>query len=87
MWLLWLDEEYNVPSRSDFYVMQLTASVDSLPARVWGRKPPNVNISTYRIKFNSMMKKVTVMGKEALTKVAKSRWFALTGYKRNGRND
>lgn len=49
-WREWLFEEWNKPSRTDHYLMQITAEVVRTPGRWWG-KLPKVKLDDFRIPF------------------------------------
>lgn len=49
-WMDWLDEEWNRPSRSDFYLMQITQFVSAI-INAFSKHPKNSRLKDYRIEF------------------------------------
>lgn len=50
-WQWWLREEWNHPSRSDHYLMQIVAELLRIPAKAWGQRPPDIELDDCRITF------------------------------------
>lgn len=84
-WLRFLQDEQNVPSRSDWYLMQLTDAVFSLPSLVWGKRPKKISLRWFRIWFGSNKPK-PMLTKDKAIKLAQARWFGITGYKRKNQD-
>lgn len=78
-WQQYLNDEYEVPDRGDFYLMQLAAMLDTLPHRVWGKRVTwRVKAGDYQIKFDRQ--EAEPKSVEEATRQSQSRWFAVTGY-------
>lgn len=50
-WHAWLDLRWNRPSLTDYYLMMLVREVGSIPARVWGKSPPQTVLKDYQLEF------------------------------------
>lgn len=50
-WQAWLRAEWNRPSRTDHYLMQLNRTLSLLPAWVWGKSPEGPALDKMRIPF------------------------------------
>ena len=82
LWLAWLDRQWNRPSRSDNYLMQVAAEIRRVLNLlcVYGSKkrPDAVTLEQVRLKF--------VQPKQEEPKIAqaggKAGWFAAVGFKK-----
>lgn len=87
-WLTWLDEQWNNPSRSDYYMMQIAQAV----ARKGIRNPQDVTVGMFRLPF--VMKKGEEEEKEkepsapppippfSRVEVSQAIWLGSVGYTR-----
>lgn len=77
----WFHVEYEVPSRTDFYLMQVSFYVSVLTLVVGNmfskRRPRPPKLSDFRLRFDEVRREAD---RELQLAVAKSRWFAMTGY-------
>jgi len=80
-WLQFLQMQQNEPSKSDWYIMQLTDAVLSIPALVWGKRPKRINLGLFKLKFGTK-KPPKNWNKKTVSRVSQAKWFAMTGYKR-----
>lgn len=82
-WQVWLDQQWNEPSRTDNYLMQIAQEI----RRVLHKHPERVKLDLFKILFEwrkrSVQPKIT---KEEATKRSKARWlgFLGMGVKRRG---
>lgn len=77
--LAWLDEQWNQPSRSDQYAMQIAMEV----RRVLSKKPNAVELAHFKLKFGLReVKPVPKLSMADLTKQSKARWCGLVGLRR-----
>jgi hypothetical protein len=75
--IAWYQLQLNHPSRSDYYVMQLTDRVDN----VLNTKPRTIDLNKYQIKFDVgdfKPKRLT----DSMLKMAKSMWRSRLGLKK-----
>lgn len=86
LWLRWLDDNYNKPSLSDYYMMQIAAEV----RRVLSKNPDKIKLKDFLLSFDTSDKKEKGKKKvdkpssiQAAANYAKAKWFAITGYKPN----
>ena len=75
LWMQWLHKEYDQPSRSDFYIMQLTAYVRAFMQGMSGSKA-KIRLKDFLLEFN---KKEIKLDNETINKLNKAKWFAITG--------
>ena len=71
-WLLWEEEEWNQPSRSDHYLMQIACEV----RRVLSGKPNLIQPHIFRLKFRT-----DNVPSKAQVGSSKARWFRWVGLK------
>lgn len=73
-WESWFSTEWNEPTKSDQYLMQIAAEV----RRVLAKNPSKIKNDHLKIKFVKVepKKKLT---KEEATKAAKARWSGILG--------
>lgn len=77
-WIDWLDEQFNHPSKSDNYLMQIAQTI----RQVLHKKPASVKLSHFVLKFKKE-KPQTPQDKKMTTKQSKFRWFGwVSGSKR-----
>ena len=69
MWLRFLDDDYNHPSRTDWYIMRLCTVVDGLFRS-------NVDIDSYKLKWQ--LQRQRRRRPETLAQM-KLRWFSMIG--------
>lgn len=74
VWLEWFKLQWNNPSKTDHYLMQITAEV----ARQWAKHPQNCKISNYIIPFGERRQPTATERKEEIAS-AKSRWLGFVG--------
>lgn len=76
-WIAWLDAQWNEPSLSDYYAMQIAAEV----RRVLSKKPNDIKLDDFKMKF----KKPKPISKEAAKKekaaASLASWKAILGVK------
>jgi len=46
-WFIWINQQYDVPNRSDYYLMQIAQQV----ARVLSKEPKRIKLSDFKLKF------------------------------------
>lgn len=69
-WMDWLNEEWERPSRSDNYLMQIAAEV----RRVLSKKPNSIKLRDFLLKFKKQKPKELTL--EEATKQSKRRWLS-----------
>lgn len=75
----WLDEQWNQPSRSDQYLMQIAMEV----RRVLSKKPNVIQLDHFKLKFQSTEAKPTPkLSVAELTKQSIARWCGFVGLKK-----
>jgi hypothetical protein len=75
-WCYWLDKQWNLPTREDYYRMQHSCEV----RRVLAKNPRAINVNDFKLKFDlgeRFEKKVTV---EEATMHSMNRWFGAVGF-------
>lgn len=71
--LSWLEEEWNVPSRSDYYMMQLITVVN----RIMRKNPRSVKLEDAKMKFSrGPTKPQKSISREQAAAASKSRWLS-----------
>lgn len=73
-WLEWLDQQWDEPSRSDYYLMQIAAEVRR--GYVASRYARRIRIPDFRLRFQRPRRPRNL--REA-TRWAKAKWFAALG--------
>lgn len=79
-WSRWLELEWDKPSRSDWFLMQIAAEI----RRVLSKKPKLIQLKHFFLKFTTGKSDKPIepeMTKEEATRIAKNKWFGLVGYK------
>lgn len=66
VWLAWLDSQYEVPARGDFYLMQVAAEV----RRVLSKKPSAIKLSDFHLRFSER----APASKQQAAAVSKAAW-------------
>ncbi len=74
-WEVWLDEEWDKPSRSDNYLMQIAMEVE----RVLSKNPNKIQMKSKLLKFVAPV--VPNLNPEARLAQSKAVWSAVTGKK------
>lgn len=67
-WLAWLDKEWEHPSRTDYYLMQIAAEVNGVL-----RKKGPLKLDNFKLRFTDDKKQP----KKETTQQSKSRWLGL----------
>lgn len=75
LWMEWLAKDYDNPSRSDFYLMQITAYIKAFMQGFSGSKS-KISLKDFLLEFS---KKESKADKETLLKLNKAKWFAIAG--------
>lgn len=57
-WLEWDFEQWNRPSRTDHYLMQIGMEVAKAPARVWGTDPKELTVNHWKLEFGQVKPEV-----------------------------
>jgi hypothetical protein len=76
--MAWLDEQMNVPSLTDQYLMQIAAEV----RRVLSKKPKKIKVEHFLLKF--VKRGDRMRAKERRIKESDMIWLAAMGIKRPG---
>ena len=72
--LAWIEEQWNFPSRSDQYLMQVAAEV----RRVLSKKPDAVKLEHFKLKFGTVKRKpAQKLTKAQQVKMHFQRWVAV----------
>ena len=72
-WIAWLDEQWNKPSKTDSYLMQIAMEVD----RVLSNNPNSIQMKHKLLKFVEPV--LSTMSPEQKLVASKAKWFAVTG--------
>lgn len=80
--LEWIEREWNEPSRTDHYLMQLAAEI----RRSNVKNPQSVKMDHFKIKFERKAKALPV-NQGMTTKMTKARWKAAVGLGKRGKKD
>jgi hypothetical protein len=72
VWMAWLSNQWNEPSRSDHYLMQIAQEV----CRVLKKNPNQIQLQQFKIPF-VLKKKVVKPDKKVRLAQSKSFWFSL----------
>lgn len=76
IWQQWYKDEMNKPSRSDYYVMQVAASV----IRGYAKDASSVHLKNMELEFSFESDHAKPkMTKEQAAEMSKARWFAFAG--------
>lgn len=81
-WMEWLESEWNRPSRSDNYLMQIAKEVENVAPRVWG-EAGKATTSSKRLQFEDAPQRAGPTPEQTAkwrASIAKAAWFAATGY-------
>lgn len=81
-WQQYLDEQYNEPSRTDYYLMQIACVLVNLFS---GKNAKRLSIGDFllKLRWKPKRRKPTTMTLEQRTAQSKAAWFAITGYKKD----
>ena len=75
-WIAWLDDQWNKPSKSDYYLMQIAGYVSHvLSKKSW-------KLDTYKVNFQVGDQKQSKDDIGRKTEAAKARWRARAGLSR-----
>jgi len=74
-WLVWEREQWNDPSRSDHYLMQIAQAIYASKSR------SSAALDKFKIPFKFIRRQA--QSNQNMADLAKSRWFGITGFKRN----
>lgn len=79
-WMAWLEMQWDRPSRTDWYLMQIAAEV----YKKFRKNPAQILVETFKLRFKSSNKAPvkTKAQKEMDAAAAKARWFGMTNFKR-----
>lgn len=72
-WQAWLNNQWNEPSRTDYYLMQIAA---------WVAGKAQVNVASFRLPFTFKKQEAKLVKLESAEKTverSKSRWFGFLG--------
>ena len=76
MWKVFLEEEWERPSREDFYAAQIALEC----ARNWAKHPGRLKLEHYLLKFVTPKEKQEAsMSMKQKTTASKAKWFVATG--------
>ena len=74
VWMRWLDEEWNRPEPSDYYLMQIAAEI----RRVLSKKPRHIKMEDFKLEFAEAEHAPAATVEEAAAR-SKSKWKAIVG--------
>ena len=88
VWNAWLDQEWDNPSRSDWYAMQVAAEVQRLyEQRLKSPKPVQVKDMKLNFTTEKDANKPLRVEKKVATAWSKARWFSWLGGRKNIRTE
>ncbi len=73
-WIVYLNGEWNNPSRTDHYLMLIATEV----RRVLSKRPNSIKLPQFKLNFDDGIKEKKLSKKEA-SKISKARWFGSLG--------
>lgn len=77
-WLIWEREQWNEPSRTDHYLMQITQAVYASKSR------SSTVLDKFKIPFKFLQRRMRhEQDQSNNVQIAKSRWFGITGFKKS----
>jgi hypothetical protein len=76
-WLDWLEDQWNVPNRSDNYLIQIAAEIRNV-VNSFSKNSLPVKLKDFILNFKRP-KPVKRLSKEEKSKQAKSRWTGMLG--------
>jgi len=76
MWIRYLDKEWNQPSRTDYYLMQIAAKIQGL----FSKNSTSIKIANFLLPFKRQKPKKPPTQKELVAQ-SKARWKSAVGYK------
>lgn len=77
---MYLEEQWNEPSRTDYYLMQVAAFVEAvLKKKVQPLKKFRIPFKFKRTSITPKPKRLTPKDKKEQAKAAKARWFGFVG--------
>lgn len=82
MWMIYLDEQWSEPTRTDYYLMQVAQRIQEVlrwlvGSFTRGAHPPMVSLKDQRIRFTrEKTESVTQVDQELQTRWAKAKWLA-----------
>lgn len=75
-WLAWEREQWNEPSRTDHYLMQIAQAVYATKSRT------AMALDRFKVPFKFLHRRMRSDQDQAtMTQITKSRWFGITGYR------
>lgn len=78
---LFMEEEWNQPSRTDHYLMALRATIEAFAAG-FSKNGKAPRFADMKLKFGKS-DEAPKMTREEAAAISKARWFAATGYRPN----
>lgn len=77
-WREWLDNQWNVPDRHDFYIMRLIAEVNAILS-----KQRTIDANKFKLTFDRVIPSAEKLKKDihAISKQAQDRWIGMLGIK------
>lgn len=75
LWCDWLSAEWDRPSRTDFYLMQIAAEIKSLIMTTAG-KTGKISMKDFHLKFKN-----AASPQQEPVEHSKARWFGMVGMK------
>jgi len=74
-WQAFFEDEWERPSRTDNYLMQIAAEV----RRVLSKRPENIKIKHFRLTFGSREKSKAPLTREQATAASQAKWLGALG--------
>ena len=75
MRIAWLEENWEAPNRTDYYLMQIAQEV----RRSVSKSPNKIQMDQFKVKFVPKEHKMTKQEKKSSIASSKSRWFKALG--------
>lgn len=72
-WTFWLGEQWNLPSRTDNYLMQIACEV----RRVLSRRPRSIKMKDFKLEFGDSKGKAKQQSLAYRTMAAKAKWIGI----------
>jgi hypothetical protein len=73
-WLYWIREHYDEKSITEWYLQSIAVEI----RRSYAKK---AKFDDLHLPFDKTVKKTVIQDPEIATRIAKARWFGITGYK------
>lgn len=77
-WMAWLDEQWNSPSRTDYYLIQIAYLVGCVMSMFSSRRS-TTRFETYKLKFTTPAAKKSAAGRDMAAAASKAGWFGMFG--------